>query len=309
MAKLEPHHVQRLSLIRYQLKTSQSQASMPEPLNAVAISTLHDAVESLLGLCGEVCLADVRNKADFTQIFDAVNLKLPAELSIAGHRAAMLSLNNARVGFKHQGNQLGQSTMDRHLSNAAAFLRDLSHAALGVEFDKVSLLLFVTNTRVRQTLEAAETHWKAGEPREAFMELWTAFDVLVRDYENAKSWHPGRSLFSTKPAFGPLDEELRNNRALKKGFEWMESLDRWVRILALGIDARQYAYFRAHTPIGTRAISGQLSFQWPAYLRTTEEAFGKCMQFVIETALILSRGDFHFDAWADGQPQVEIADE
>ncbi len=52
--ELKREHVEWLSIVRYQSDLAENQAKEPEPLNAVSISTIHDAVESMLSLIAEV---------------------------------------------------------------------------------------------------------------------------------------------------------------------------------------------------------------------------------------------------------------
>ena len=295
--ELEQHQIKWLSLIRYQLEMAEAQAEQPEPLNVLAISTTHDAVESMLSLVVEVRHVDVKSKADFIATFDAVNRAIGE--TIGGHRSQMNALNSVRVSFKHHGNRAEEQTIRRHLTNARTFLRVLAREGLDVNFDEVSLLLFISNEQVRSLLQSAKGNWSAGQRETAFQNVRLAFDELVRDYERRKSWHPGKSLFSTKPSFLPSVFDLRDSgKVAVKGFEWLEALDSWVRTLAFGIDARKYAYFDAHTPNATRTLDGSVHFSWRQNPDLSDDVFGRCQQFVVETALMLARDDFDFDAWA-----------
>lgn len=296
---LAPHQAEWLSLIAYQLRTARAQVQQPAPLNVLAISSLHDAVESLLSLCSEALGANVKNRADFIQLFDAVEVRLAELPSISGHRSAMNALNQARVGFKHHGNRADELTLKRHLANGENFLSDLAGAVFSVRLDEVSLLLFIRNEKVRQYVDNAGARWAAGERHEAMQDLWLAFDDLVTDYQARKSWHPGKTLFSTKPSFLPSVFDLkREGKVAEKAFEWLESLDSWVRILAIGVDTRRYAYFDAHTPTGMKVLSGDVRFHWRPDAELSDEVFLRCQAFVVDTALELGEDDFTFDAWA-----------
>lgn len=299
---LAPHQAEWLSLIGYQLRTARAQADQAAPLNALAISSLHDAVESLLSLSAESLGANVKNRADFIQLFDAVGDALTRPASVAGHRSAMNALNQARVGFKHHGNRVDEQTLRRHFANAENFLADLTDAVFSVRLEDVSLLLFIRDPKVRQRLESAGDNWANGNHHEAMQDLWIAFDELVTDYQARKSWHPGKTLFSTKPSFLPSVFDLRKEgKVAEKTFEWLESLDSWVRILAIGVDARRYAYFNSHTPNGFKVLSGDVRFQWRPEAELSDNVFLRCQAFVVDTALELAEDDFTFDAWSARQ--------
>lgn len=306
---LVPHQAEWLSLISYQLRTARAQAQQPAPLNSLTISALHDAVESLLSLCAESLGANVKSRADFIQLFDAVEAALAPPASISGHRSGMNALNQARVGFKHHGNRADERTLRRHLANGENFLADLTSTVFSVRLEDVSLLLFIRNDGAREKLESVGTWWRSGDFQEAMQDLWLAFDELVTDYQARKSWHAGKTLFSTKPSFLPSVFDLKKEgKAAEKAFEWLENLDSWVRILAIGVDARRYAYFDAHTPSGMKVLSGDVHFHWRPDAELSDEVFTRCQAFVVDTALELGEGDFTFDAWAARRAAREAKD-
>jgi hypothetical protein len=90
-------HVEWLSLIRYQAITAVEQSRLPMPLAMLSINGFHDAVEAMLGLVAEHRQVAVKNKGDFAQLFDGVAVDVAPVLD--HHRARLIALNNARVGF------------------------------------------------------------------------------------------------------------------------------------------------------------------------------------------------------------------
>lgn len=70
--ELKRQHVEWLSIVRYQSDLAENQAKEPEPLNAVSISTIHDAVESMLSLIAEAHQVATKSK-DFAKLFDTVS--------------------------------------------------------------------------------------------------------------------------------------------------------------------------------------------------------------------------------------------
>jgi len=90
---------------------------------------------------------------------------------------------------------------------------------------------------------------------------------------------------------------------MKKAFEWLESLDGWVKMLALGIDMRRYAYFDAHTPTSLYTLDGLPHLSRHEGVTITDEVFTRCLKFVIDTALAFAEDDF--DAWSARQSANE----
>jgi hypothetical protein len=90
--------------------------------------------------------------------------------------------------------------MERARVNAQAFLDQACQLVLGQRLDEVSLTAFIRDNEARRVAEAPSTAWANGDADEAMASLRLAFDRLVRDYEQCKVWHQGRSLFTTSPA-------------------------------------------------------------------------------------------------------------
>lgn len=301
-SELQPHEAERLSLVRYQLMVAEQQARQPAPLSSLSLGNMQDAVESILGMVVEREHITISNRNDFLQLFDAVARTVDGDPSIAGFRPGVATMNLARVNFKHHGNQAESGTITRHLGSSKELIGVLVERVYGVRLDAVSLLLFVRDTQARSHLELAQSNWDSHKSQDAIDELRLAFDCLTRDYERRKAWHPGKSLFSTKPSFIPSIFEIRKSgKEMEKAFEWLESLDGWVKMLALGIDMRRYAYFDAHTPTSVYTLDGSAHLSRREGVAITDEVFTRCFKFVIDTALAFSEDDFDFDAWSARQ--------
>lgn len=298
--ELKREHAEWLSIVRYQSDLAENQAKEPEPLNAVSISTVHDAVESMLCLIAEAHQIRSSHK-DFARLFDAVSDHLKTQGSdVSGHRGAMIALNKARVGFKHHGNQSNKQTIDRHITNSLNFLSDAAEQGLGTPFAEVSLLGFVRDANVREYIQRADNcSFGVIEGRTlAFEYLRLAFEELVRGYQQSKSYHPGQPLITTKPSLLPSVFEIRDHggRVGEKTFEWLENLDSWVKILVLGIDVQEYTFFLAYTPAVWMLSGGRAMFYWRPGSDLSDDVFRRCRQFVVESAIRLGRRDFAYDA-------------
>lgn len=295
LADLSESTVEWLSLIRYQTMTAEEQARLGRPLSALAINTIQDAVESVLALIVQDRGANLPNRAEFIQQFDSV-AAMDGTGVLKGFRPAMLALNTARVGFKHHGNPPSDASLTRHVARGLDFVEAAVSAVLGVSIADVSLLVFLKSEEARRLVVEAQEQWRANSRTDAMESLRRAFDEVVNDYTRRKQWHPGKSLFSTKPAFYPSSIDLRNS-GLSKVDEWLQSLDQWVRYSALGVDLRQYAYFDAHAPVVHRFYNGGHSSHPRDGVELTEEVFQRSHKFVVDTGLSLARDDYDFDQW------------
>lgn len=307
--ELKREHVEWLSLVRYQSALAENQAKEPEPLNTVSISTIHDAVESMLSLIVEAHQVATPSK-DFAKLFDAVSDRTRTQGGdLSGHRGAMIALNNARVGFKHHGNQSNKQTIDRHIANGLNFLADAAVQGLNTSFAEVSLLGFVRDSKVREYIHRADDCSSGGlEDRMlAFQYLRLAFETLVKGYQQSKSYSPGRPLITTKPSFLPSVFDIRDygGKVGEKALEWLENLDSWVRILVLGIDVQEYTFFLAYTPWVTMMSGGNAYLHWRSGADLSDDIFRRCRQFVVESAIRLGRRDFAYDAWKAWQSLPE----
>lgn len=301
-------HVEWLSLIRYQAVAAIEQSRQPMPLAMLSINGLHDAVEAILGLVAEHRQVAIRNKGDFAQLFDAVAGVVP---SLDHHRARLIALNSARVSFKHHGNVLNGMTIERHRVNAMEFLADAAAAALGQNFEAVSLTGLIRDDEARTFVEEAETGWAAGDGEVALGQLRIAFERLIEDYEQRKVWHQGNSLFHTEPPFRPNALSGAVSDEVAKHFmNWLRALDQRLKLLSFGIDLKRFAYFDAHVPVATRFVGGEVVLHARDSAPTiTEDIYRRCHRFVIDTALQLGTEDYNFDAWAIRQACMAAPDE
>jgi hypothetical protein len=301
---LSPHEAEWLSLIRYQALSAVEQSRQPPPLGGTAINGLQDAIEAFLRLCVEHLQANISNKSEFHQVFDAVDKYPSVNGAFGGHRAGLLALNTARVGFKHHGNVPSPATMERARVNAQAFLGQASQVVLGQRFEDVSLTAFIRDHQARQLVEAANAAWTSGDADGAMASLRLALDRLIHDYEYRKVWHQGRSLFMTQPTVMPRGSDLRK-LGLEKFVNWIKALDQRTKLLAFGVHLRRYAFFDAHAPAVHYTLNGGYSTTPREGVVITEDIFRRCYRFIIDTALTLGAEDYDFDAWTARQLQRE----
>lgn len=152
--ELKREHIERLSINRYLSDLVENQAKEPEPLNVVSISTIHDAVESMLSLIAEAHQVATPSKG-FAKLFEPLNECIKTQGGLFGYRSAMIALNNARVGFKYHGNQSNEQTINRHIMNGLTFLAVVAEYGLNTLFAEMSLLGFVRDPIVCEYIRRA----------------------------------------------------------------------------------------------------------------------------------------------------------
>lgn len=290
---LDEHRAQWLSMIRYQLMNARQESNAPAPLSSMALNTMQDAVESMLRLTGEALGVDFAAREEFDKMLAKVVVKLGAKSDLLGYSSSLKSMNRARVNFKHNGNRADASTVRQHMDTAEAAINALARDVFSVELADVSLLLLVPNRIVRMHLEAAEAHRTAGNQGESLTDLAIAFDELLRDYERRKSsWG---SFFSTKPSFSGGREFRAIEDTIRPVMQWLEAIDRQLRVISMGVDAQEYAHFRTATPSLMHFMDGSFGANFPVApddIAIDDATFARCVKFVIDTSLRLSATDF-----------------
>jgi hypothetical protein len=302
---------ERLSLIRYQLLSAAELLNSPPPINTLAINAIQDVVESTLGAVGEHVLAEVKARSEFDKLFDAVVGKLGSPPELAGLRPAAVALNNARVGFKHHGNQVRDETLRRHHDVAVTLVHGLVRGGFGVDLDDVSLLIFIPHNGVRGFIEKAEALHKANELIRAMSYLRAAFDLSVDDYANRKSVDGWYSIFrvgsgtTTPSGLGRVGWE----RPYTELHSWVEALDARIRLAAIGVDLSRYAYFDAVAPVATYlATDDRGPVTRVQFKGVTDDHYRASYLFAVDTALRLSAQDFNLRAVNHGFRAVEAYD-
>lgn len=291
MSSVSQHHAQWLSMIRLQLLTARQQAAAPAPLSSLALNTMQDATESMILLCADKLGVTLGKRDDFDTMLGSVVAGMDED--VKSYVLSLRAMNRARVNFKHSGNRADDSTVRQHMDTVEAAVGQLARSVFDVELADVSLLVLVSNSDVRHRLLVAQRMRETGQYGEAQADLAEAFHQLLADFERRRS-RPHRSAFSTKPAFAPRKSGGELD-ILGSTVDWLEAIDEQLRVLLMGVDPQGYAYFRAHTPtlmhfLGEGAGYGA-NFQGEI-VRLSNEAWDRCVQFVIETSLRFDANDF-----------------
>jgi len=188
---IESHHdhlpvatMQRLALFRYLYVLGINQTRQPEPLAALAVLSLHDSVELFLHLCAEHADAQrgqlSRGKMlKFEEYFGIINEAIaPRRLS---HQAAMVRLNEARIGLKHHGTATARLTVEQLGADVTRFFGDNTPVVFSTEFGNISMANLVASDSARTYLRNAEAELESGNTEAASEFIAVAFQHLIRE--------------------------------------------------------------------------------------------------------------------------------
>ncbi|MFD5599904.1 hypothetical protein ACFWHR_07580 [Leucobacter sp. NPDC058333] len=311
MTGITEAEIERLSLIRYQLRSAGEMLKQPPPINTLSINSMQDAIESSLGAVAEHIGADVKARSDFDKLFDAVATRLGSPAELVGLRTAAIALNNARVGFKHHGNQVRDETLRRHNDVAVTLVHQLVTSGFRIALDDVSLLVFVRHEGVRTYIEKAESLAHENRIIDALSYLRSAFQLAVDDYAARKSIDGWRTIFDVSPS-SPTRvgiDEWGWEKPLKQVRDWVASLDQKVMLSAMGIDLSRYAYFDAVAPTHIRLMGyGTGPHVQVRFKNPTDDHYRASYMFVVDSAVRLAASDFNLALTRNAIHPVETYD-
>lgn len=290
--------MRRLSFIRYLYTVAIEQSRQPLPMGAVSILSFHDTVELFLQLAVEHYNVG-KKRMQFEDYFTELERVIPGG-TIPG-KAAMLRLNNARVGLKHHGNLPAPETIADLGSNTTTFFQANTPLIFGIDFDAISLVNLVQSAAARISLEEAEQLMNGGKLQEVCTKIAVAFEQLIDDFKQQARSLSGRSLFYFGRSVRPLSafsqgikerplKDMADN--IEKLSEAMRTVQSALEILSLGLDYRRYSKFRLLAPLVFRNMGGGYTVAGTPSETLTQEDCRFCFDFVIESALRLQEFDF-----------------
>ncbi len=122
----------------------------------LAISLFHDAVEMTMFACGARFDAQLKDRAPFTDLLDAVaKAAIQAGKPALRLKLEMDRLNKTRVNFKHYGLRPDRRDAESHRIDAGEFLAFAAREYFDVDFAGLSLVSFVSDDAERAALEKA----------------------------------------------------------------------------------------------------------------------------------------------------------
>lgn len=300
---LDETTIRRLAFIKYLYQTSLSQSHAPSPLSCASLLTMHDAVELFLQLSSEH-LNTGAGQPGFMEYWEILDKKLSPDG--LGQKESMRRLNKSRVALKHHGTFPSELDIESFRASTTSFFGENTPLVFGVELGSISLIEFVNPESARKRLKDAEDFISRNDTLEALDEIAFAFEEMIADYEERKRNRYYSSPFNFGRDFAFLDSfsmgirrgldrrEQKFSEFVDRVKESIEALQGAIKILALGVDYRKYSRFKALTPYLARVMSGD----WVVDRRfdeehkpPTEEA-RFCLDFVVETALVLAEFDY-----------------
>ena len=301
---LDESVVKRLAFIKYFYKVAVEQSQRPEPLCSASILTFHDAIEFFLQLASEYL--DVgKGQPSFMEYWEILASKLPEGMPT--QKESMRRLNRARVALKHHGTSPSKLDIEAFRASATNFFEENTPAIFDIKFSEISLIELVQCEETKNSLKESEQRLEENKIEESLDKVALAFTQLINDYESRKRGHFGRSPFFFGESLTFLSSfHMGIDRSqvgeladfIDKIKESVEALQDAVKILSLGVDYRRYAKFRLLTPRIYRSLDGNYHVsrvQWGEKGVPSVEDVQFCIDFVIESAVILQEFDFNIE--------------
>lgn len=289
--------MRRLAFIRYLYDLGRQQSLQPEPMCAIALLNFHDAVEMFLHLACEHL--DAKPAKEFLGYWDCLKDKVEGGIA---QKASMERLNKARVALKHSGILPSKTAVAELSFSTEVFFVDNTTRVFGLEFSEISLIDLVACLSCRAALRKAVECQNQGDGLVAMDNVALAFQSLVDDYENRKRGRFGQSpfffgkdfTFQSSRRMGITDRELAEFLDMVK--DSIGALQRAMKSLSLGLDYRRYCRFRTLVPVVSRVMSGNYVIDRVHDKAPIEEEFRFCMDFVIDSAIVLQSSDYDIPA-------------
>ncbi len=216
------------------------------------------------------------------------------------HQREMDGLNQLRVAFKHRGTLPSSSALQQTCADTRAFLEDNTPLVFGIAFGSIDMAEVIPQIDVRSKVFAATAAASVGDIRDAMGVLAEAYDQL---FGPAAGWfeHPVGSfgvtvhkmpLSQIASSLAPAQSDTAERAhwqglaaLLEEVFEATRQMQRAMRVMALGIDYRQFERFAELTPAIDYYLDQRAErHERPDYAPTVDE-FEYCRSFIITASL------------------------
>lgn len=266
--------IRRLALVRHLYDLGCEQSKQPEPLCAISILTLHDAVELFLEAAGRHLSIKTTSNIQFSAYWGKLGPKLPD--GVLPLQNSMNHLNVARRQFKHDGIPPARDEIERIRGTVTSFFEESTPLIFGVSFGSVSMLDLVNDIEVKACLMRGEERMDENDMEGAMQEFALAYHHVWGKL-SSKPTDFLRQMENHGPAFSLLANVMLN-------------IAHRVDELTFGIDRVRHARFQSLVPSVTVSPDGTSQFQWLAPKpKPTPEACRFCMNHVVETAIQIQR--------------------
>ena len=288
--------LKRLALCQFLFSEAQRCLRQPDQYSpGVATSLTQDTVEAFLRCLAEHCKIPLEKNETFHSLVRKVGKKYE---QILGHSAALTRLNEARVSFKHFGNNVAREDALAFQNNVSSFLNEISQEVLEVDFSAVSLVDAIGHDQTKDLLREAEValhvedYVRAVEfsARAAHTYLKYRATLVDRNEGYLDGIAIGDDVLQSQHfEFGIHDEIIEALGPLvARNLETTEAL---LMLLARGVDVASFYRFQAIAPKTFQSQSGGIDQVWllgkRQHLSRDDAQF--CIRFVIDFALQLRR--------------------
>lgn len=199
---------------------------------AISIVNFDGSVETFLYALNNYLGAEVKERAKYSELINAVKTKLANPTLIEE-----LSLNNmhiARNDVQHHGIIPCFTDAQRYKTLTYQVLSELSKEVLEKDFEEISLSDLIKNPLVRSLYKKGEDAYFAGNFRDTLIYTASAFEKAKR-IEQTKLWGSGLTFDVIKKA---LDNKDNSND------EILETIIEELETLKLRLDYKQYQKYR-----------------------------------------------------------------
>jgi hypothetical protein len=265
---LSPEVMMRgLVLGRYLYESGVQQSYQLGFRRAMALLTLHDAVEMLLVL--GLQHHDLYNRSRQYR-FNEYWMELAAQGVHVTQQGPMQRLNNSRVNLNHHAQLPGRDVVEEARVEARTFFVENTPIIFSVNYEDVSLSSLVTNEDARKYLETADRRMLAGEYDAAIGEIAYALYHLIGGYggySERDQWALSRlrSELSSLPLAGDARTQMTMRQivsaigAVTRTIEQDQETIRFLNFgLSLGLDFGRWERFRRLTPRVFAQVDGTL---------------------------------------------------
>jgi mRNA-degrading endonuclease HigB of HigAB toxin-antitoxin module len=296
--------LKRLSFIKYLSLNADEQADKSEPLCNAAILSFHDSIELFLQLACEHLNIN-SSKAEFMEYFTLLENKITLTQT-----ESMRRFNKARVSLKHHGTMVSKADIDSFKVSCRNFFIENTKSIYDIEFDTISLIDLVAYKRTKEYLLLAEKKLNDQDYEEAIKEATLAFWEMVIEYKENKIIKYGKAptfLFSRDFGFISRSDTFITGENIKELTQYVkssiDSIEKVLTILTLGIDYKKFTKFDLITPIYTRTMGGHI-FDRGQIIEYNYDNVKWCFDFVIECCVSLQDFDYKISRNSDTTKKI-----
>lgn len=288
--------IRRLAIIKYLYNLGAQQSMQVDMVAGFSILSFHDCAEMFLllvaenkGMKGENVFMDYWNK-------------IP-ELTL---KESMRIFKERRVNIKHKGLFPSKNDVEISRITMADFLSQNTKIQFGLDFSSVSVSSLISYNEVKTYIDVAEEYLVKNDFYNCMVNAKIAFMELLSSYEDTKrgKYHVN-SITDVGRKIGNEYQKLIGHDE-KSGARWFRDVSETtnrirevLKITALGIDYRKYAFFEYITPETNVYWSNGCCeyhsipkdyYESKINLRASDCRF--CIDFVIDSALKLQEFDY-----------------